>query len=65
MKVCKQKAAGRDAGRGLCCPLPMILTHFRHTWLLLVCRAFFRLASAVGCNFGFGPLLGCESEQES
>lgn len=59
VKVCKQKAAGRDAGRGLCGTLPTILTHFRHTWLLLVCGAFFRLASAVGCNFGFGLLLGC------
>lgn len=52
VKVCKQKAAGRDGGRGLCGTLPTILTHFRHTWLLLVCEAFFHLASAVGCNFG-------------
>lgn len=61
MKVCKQKAVGRDAGRGLCGTLPMILTHFRHTWLL-VCGAFFCLASAVSCSFG---LLGFERQQES
>lgn len=64
MKVCKQKAVGRDAGRGLCGTLPMILTHFRHTWLLLVCGAFFRLASAVSCSLGFGLLLGCDRESE-
>lgn len=64
MKVCKQKAVGRDAGRELCGTLPMILTHFRHTWLLLVCGAFFCLASAVSCSLGF-RLLGHEREQES
>lgn len=35
VKVCKQKAAGRDAGRGLCGTLPMILTHFRDMWILV------------------------------